>query len=55
MTGAHFAPAGKVINRPRCTDTVDEITGHRSTNVEADWQQTEDYLRTTYRSLAAVL
>ncbi|MDQ3928167.1 MAG: hypothetical protein M3328_03355 [Chloroflexota bacterium] len=43
------------IDRARCTDTVDEITGHRSTDIEADWRIAEDYLRTAYRSIAAKL
>jgi hypothetical protein len=43
------------IDRARCTDTVDEITGHRSPNVEADWRLAEQYLRTAYHSIAANL
>lgn len=43
------------IDRARCTDTVDEITAHRSPNVEADWRLAEQYLRTAYHSIAANL
>lgn len=43
------------VDRAHCTDTVDEITGHRSTNIEADWQTAEAYLRTAYRSIAALI
>jgi hypothetical protein len=43
------------VDRAHCTDTVDEITGHRSTNVEADWQTAEAYLRAAYRSISAII
>jgi hypothetical protein len=33
--------------------TVDDITGHRSKDVAADWQQIEDYLRQAYRAVQA--
>ncbi|HEY0069104.1 MAG TPA: hypothetical protein VGE04_03960 [Chloroflexia bacterium] len=43
------------IERARCTDTVDEITGHRSTDIEGDWQRAEEYLRDAYRSISGEL
>lgn len=43
------------IDRARCTDTVDEITGHRSPNPKADWQLAEQYLRAAYRSIATLI
>lgn len=37
--------------RARSTDTVDEITGRRSSDVEGDWRKSEEYLREAYRSI----
>lgn len=37
--------------RTRAAITVDGITGHRSTDIEADWRLLEDQLRRCYRSL----
>jgi hypothetical protein len=37
--------------RVEACNTVDRITGKTSTNVEADWALTEDYLRQCYRSV----
>jgi hypothetical protein len=38
--------------RARSTDTVDEITGKRSKDVEEDWRRSEEYLREAYRSIS---
>jgi hypothetical protein len=32
-------------------NTVDRITGHTSTDVEADWRLLENYLQQCYQSL----
>jgi hypothetical protein len=49
------AASPSAIDRARCTDTVDEITGHRSTDIEGDWQRAEEYLRDAYRSISEEL
>ncbi len=41
--------------RVAANTTVDEITGKRSTDPEADWRKLEDQLRRCYRSLLDVL
>jgi hypothetical protein len=43
------------VDRARSTDTVDEITGKRSTDVEGDWRRAEEYLRKAYRDIQAQL
>ncbi len=39
------------LDRAHSTDTVDEITGKRSKDVEADWRKAGEYLRAAYRSI----
>jgi hypothetical protein len=36
--------------RAHATDAIDRVTGKRSTDVEADWRKSEEYLRQAYRS-----
>lgn len=43
------------VDRAHSTDTVDLITGHRSTDIEGDWRRAEDYLREAYRAIARQL
>jgi hypothetical protein len=43
------------VSRAHSTDTVDEITGKRSSDIEGDWKRSEDYLRDAYRSIARQL
>jgi hypothetical protein len=43
------------VDRAHSTDTVDEITGKRSTDVEGDWRRAEEYLRKAYRDIQAQL
>lgn len=63
LAGLHAATFGipldaawdSAVNRARSTDTVDQITGRRSTDIERDWQRAEDHLRAAYRSIARQL
>ncbi len=43
------------VSRARAADTVDLITSKTSTDVEADWQRVEEYLREAYRSVKTAL
>jgi hypothetical protein len=43
------------VDRAHSTDTVDLITGKRSTDIEGDWQRAEEYLRRAYRSIKSKL
>ena len=40
-------------NRALGTDHIDEVTGRRSSDIEADWRKAEEYLREAYRSVRA--
>jgi len=40
--------------RVQACNVVDRITGHTSTDVEADWVRAEDYLRQCYRSVERI-
>ena|SRR5436189_3840015 len=39
------------VDRAHGTDAIDEVTGKRSTDIEADWEKAEMYLRSAYRSV----
>jgi hypothetical protein len=43
------------IDRAHSTDTVDLITGKRSTDIEGDWARSEVYLKKAYGSIAELL